>query len=58
MPDIVRNVASIFFIDIAVPRDIDPKLMMLKMRTCSDHLQEIVQANLAQRSLKRKVSRL
>jgi glutamyl-tRNA reductase len=48
-----RRFKSIFFIDIAVPRDIDPKVDDVENAYLFtvDHLQEIVQANLAQRSL-------
>ncbi len=48
-----RRSKPIFFIDIAVPRDIDPKVDNVENAYLFtvDHLQEIVQANLAQRSL-------
>ena len=48
-----RRFKPIFFIDIAVPRDIDPKVDSVENAYLFtvDHLQEIVQANLAQRSL-------
>ena len=48
-----RRFKPIFFIDIAVPRDIDPKVDNVENAYLFtvDHLQEIVQANLAQRSL-------
>jgi glutamyl-tRNA reductase len=48
-----RRSKPIFFIDIAVPRDIDPKVDDVENAYLFtvDHLQEIVQANLAQRSL-------
>lgn len=48
-----RRFKPIFFIDIAVPRDIDPKVDDVENAYLFtvDHLQEIVQANLAQRSL-------
>jgi glutamyl-tRNA reductase len=48
-----RRFKPIFFIDIAVPRDIDPKVDGVENAYLFtvDHLQEIVQANLAQRSL-------
>ncbi len=48
-----RRSKPIFFIDIAVPRDIDPKVDSVENAYLFtvDHLQEIVQANLAQRSL-------
>lgn len=53
--DVIRRRRSkpIFFIDIAVPRDIDPKVDEVDNAYLFtvDHLQEIVQANLAQRSL-------
>ena len=47
-----RKFKPIFFIDIAVPRDIDPKVDDLENAYLFtvDNLQEIVQANLAQRS--------
>ncbi len=48
-----RRFKPIFFIDIAVPRDIDPKVDGVESAYLFtvDDLQEIVQANLAQRSL-------
>ncbi|HCE67926.1 MAG: glutamyl-tRNA reductase [Geobacteraceae bacterium GWC2_55_20] len=48
-----RRFKPMFFIDIAVPRDIDPKVDDVENAYLFtvDHLQEIVQANLAQRSL-------
>ncbi|QEM69943.1 glutamyl-tRNA reductase [Geobacter sp. FeAm09] len=48
-----RKFKPMFFIDIAVPRDIDPKVDDLENAYLFtvDNLQEIVQANLAQRSL-------
>lgn len=48
-----RRFQPMFFIDIAVPRDIDPKVDDVENAYLFtvDHLQEIVQANLAQRSL-------
>ncbi len=48
-----RRSKPIFFIDIAVPRDIDPKVDNVENAYLFtvDHLQEIVQANLAQRGL-------
>lgn len=48
-----RRFKPVFFIDIAVPRDIDPKVDDVENAYLFtvDHLQEIVQANLAQRSL-------
>ena len=48
-----RRSKPIFFIDIAVPRDIDPKVDDVENAYLFtvDHLQEIVQANLAQRGL-------
>jgi glutamyl-tRNA reductase len=48
-----RRSKPIFFIDIAVPRDIDPKVDDVENAYLFtvDHLQDIVQANLAQRSL-------
>ena len=48
-----RKSKPIFFIDIAVPRDIDPKVDKVENAYLFtvDHLQEIVQANLAQRGL-------
>ncbi|MDD2733736.1 MAG: glutamyl-tRNA reductase [Desulfuromonadaceae bacterium] len=48
-----RRFNPIFFIDIAVPRDIDPKVDDVENAYLFtvDHLQEIVQANLAQRGL-------
>ena len=48
-----RRSKPIFFIDIAVPRDIDPKVDKIENAYLFtvDHLQEIVQANLAQRGL-------
>jgi glutamyl-tRNA reductase len=48
-----RRFKPIFFIDIAVPRDIDPKVDDVENAYLFtvDHLQEIVQANLVQRSL-------
>jgi glutamyl-tRNA reductase len=48
-----RKSKPIFFIDIAVPRDIDPKVDDVENAYLFtvDHLQDIVQANLAQRSL-------
>jgi glutamyl-tRNA reductase len=48
-----RRFKPIFFIDIAVPRDIDPKVDNVENAYLFtvDDLQEIVQANLAQRSL-------
>lgn len=48
-----RRFKPMFFIDIAVPRDIDPKVDDLDSAYLFtvDHLQEIVQANLAQRGL-------
>jgi glutamyl-tRNA reductase len=48
-----RRFKPIFFIDIAVPRDIDPTVDDVENAYLFtvDHLQEIVQANLAQRSL-------
>lgn len=48
-----RKFKPMFFIDIAVPRDIDPKVDGLENAYLFtvDNLQEIVQANLAQRSL-------
>ena len=47
-----RRSKPIFFIDIAVPRDIDPKVDDVENAYLFtvDHLQEIVQANLAQRN--------
>ena len=47
-----RRYKPMFFIDIAVPRDIDPKVDNLENAYLFtvDNLQEIVQANLAQRS--------
>lgn len=47
-----RKFKPMFFIDIAVPRDIDPKVDDLENAYLFtvDHLQEIVQANLAQRN--------
>ncbi|MDD2850923.1 MAG: glutamyl-tRNA reductase [Desulfuromonadaceae bacterium] len=49
----LRRSKPIFFIDIAVPRDIDPKVDDVEnvYLFTVDHLQEIVQANLAQRNL-------
>ena len=48
-----RKFKSMFFIDIAVPRDIDPKVDDVDNAYLFtvDNLQEIVQANLAQRNL-------
>lgn len=48
-----RRFKPMFFIDIAVPRDIDPKVDGLENAYLFtvDNLQEIVQANLAQRNL-------
>lgn len=48
-----RRFRQIFFIDIAVPRDIDPKVDDVENAYLFtvDHLQEIIQANLAQRGL-------
>lgn len=48
-----RRFKPVFFIDIAVPRDIDPKVDDVENAYLFtvDHLQEIVQANLAQRGL-------
>ena len=48
-----RRFKPMFFIDIAVPRDIDPKVDDLENAYLFtvDNLQEIVQANLAQRNL-------
>jgi len=48
-----RRFKPVFFIDIAVPRDIDPKVDDVENAYLFtvDHLQEIVQTNLAQRSL-------
>jgi glutamyl-tRNA reductase len=48
-----RRFKPIFFIDIAVPRDIDPKVDQVENAYLFtvDNLQEIIQANLAQRSL-------
>jgi len=48
-----RKFKPMFFIDIAVPRDIDPKVDDLENAYLFtvDNLQEIVQANLAQRNL-------
>lgn len=48
-----RRFRPIFFIDIAVPRDIDPKVDDVENAYLFtvDHLQEIIQANLAQRGL-------
>jgi glutamyl-tRNA reductase len=48
-----RRFKPMFFIDIAVPRDIDPKVDSVENAYLFtvDDLQEIVQANLAQRSL-------
>ncbi len=48
-----RRFKPIFFIDIAVPRDIDPRVDDVEHAYLFtvDHLQDIVQANLAQRSL-------
>ncbi len=48
-----RRFKPMFFIDIAVPRDIDPKVDNLENAYLFtvDNLQEIVQANLAQRNL-------
>lgn len=47
-----RRFKPMFFIDIAVPRDIDPKVDEIENAYLFtvDHLQEIVQANLAQRN--------
>ena len=53
--DVVKRRKSkpIFFIDIAVPRDIDPKVDNVENAYLFtvDHLQDIVQANLAQRNM-------
>ncbi|MDD5286992.1 MAG: glutamyl-tRNA reductase [Desulfuromonadaceae bacterium] len=48
-----RRFKPVFFIDIAVPRDIDPKVDDVENAYLFtvDHLKEIVQANQAQRSL-------
>lgn len=48
-----RRFKPVFFIDIAVPRDIDPRVDDVENAYLFtvDHLQELVQANLAQRSL-------
>jgi glutamyl-tRNA reductase len=48
-----RRFKPVFFIDIAVPRDIDPKVDDVENAYLFtvDHLQEIVQANLTQRGL-------
>ncbi len=48
-----RRFKPVFFIDIAVPRDIDPRVDDVENAYLFtvDHLQEIVQANLAQRGL-------
>lgn len=48
-----RRFKPVFFIDIAVPRDIDPRVDNIENAYLFtvDHLQEIVQANMAQRSL-------
>ena len=48
-----RRFKPVFFIDIAVPRDIDPRVDDVENAYLFtvDHLQEIVQANLAQRNL-------
>ena len=48
-----RRFKPVFFIDIAVPHDIDPKVDDVENAYLftMDHLQEVVQTNLAQRSL-------